>query len=523
MVRSVVTRLAAVLTLSTMAIGGVLMEAAPASAATTRDEIVAVATAQLGGHGCNPGYYGSCGIEWCAEFARWVWAHAGVSDVAGLDSYAQSFKTYGQNRGTYHTRASGYTPQPGDAIVFDWDHSSTDAHPIDHVAIVTSVSASTVYTIGGNQGNSDNLLSSVSRSSYARSNGDIDGYVEPVGVQSGSSASRPPLPDFSGDGVADLVGVSADGHMQYYPNNSGSNANHVPFATSGLAVGDGWNAYTALYTGDFSGDSVDDLIAVTADGHMQYYPNNSGSNANHVPFAGSGVADGAGWNAYTKLYAADFSGDGAADLIAVTADGHLQYYPNNSGSNANHVPFAGIGLADGDGWNAYTNFYAADFSGDGVADLIAVTADGHMQYYPNNSGSNANHVPFAGSGLAVGDGWNAYTKLYAADFSGDDVADLIAVTADGHMQYYPNNSGSNANHVPFVGAGLADGAGWNAYAALYAADFSGDGTADLIGVTADGHLQYYPNNSGSNANHVPFAGSGLADGEGWNAYTNLYT
>ena len=103
------------------------------------------------------------------------------------------------------------------------------------------------------------------------------------------------------------------------------------------------------------------------------------------------------------------------------------------------------------------------------------------------------------------------------------MADLIAVTADGHMQYYPNNSGSNTNHVPFAGSGLADGAGWNAYTKLYAADFSGDGTADLIAVTTDGHMQYYPNNGASNTNHVPFAGSGLPDGEGWNTYTNLYT
>ena len=54
---------------------------------------------------------------------------------------------------------------------------------------------------------------------------------------------------------------------------------------------------------------------------------------------------------HQAAYAADFSGDGVADLIAVTADGHVRYCPNNSGSNTNHVPFAGTGLADGEGWN----------------------------------------------------------------------------------------------------------------------------------------------------------------------------
>ena len=182
--------------------GAVGVTVRPAKAETVRDAIVATATNQLGGRACNPGYYNSCGIEWCAEFARWVWSHGGVADTAGLDAWAQSFKTYGQNRGTYHSRSSGYTPQSGDAIVFDWDHAA-DAHPIDHVAIVTSVTSSVVYTIGGNQGSSDDLQSTVSRASYSRSDGDIDGYVEPAGI------------DRRIGGVANVYGVLADGRLTF--------------------------------------------------------------------------------------------------------------------------------------------------------------------------------------------------------------------------------------------------------------------------------------------------------------------
>jgi len=40
-----------------------------------------------------------------------------------------------------------------------------------------------------------------------------------------------------------------------------------------------------------------------------------------------------------------------------------------------------------------------------------VTVGGHIQYYPNNSASNANHVAFAGSGTPVGKGWNTYSIL----------------------------------------------------------------------------------------------------------------
>jgi hypothetical protein len=185
------------------ALSGVLFVTNPAHAATIRDTIVSRATAQLGETGCSGnngnGYYNSCGINWCAEFARWVWATSGVPDVAGLNSWAQSFKAYGQERGLYHARGSGYTPQPGDAVVFDWDHSSGDDHPIDHVAIVTSVSGSTVNTIGGNQGSGSVTQTVVSRASYALSNGDIDGYVEPAVVS----------------GLVSIYGVLGDGRMTF--------------------------------------------------------------------------------------------------------------------------------------------------------------------------------------------------------------------------------------------------------------------------------------------------------------------
>ncbi|WP_449560169.1 CHAP domain-containing protein [Micromonospora echinaurantiaca] len=109
-----------------------------------------------------------------------MWRTAGVSYVSGLDSWAQSFKTYGIGRGLYHSRSSGYVPQPGDAIVFDWDHASGDDHPIDHVAIVTSATSTQVNTIGGNQGSSNNYSSTVSRASYSRTKPTSTGTYHPL-------------------------------------------------------------------------------------------------------------------------------------------------------------------------------------------------------------------------------------------------------------------------------------------------------------------------------------------------------
>jgi len=235
--------------------GTALLSGTPASAATSRTAIVNAATAQLGGTGCSPGYYGSCGINWCAEFARWVWKHGGVTDVEGLDAWADSFKAYGQKRGLYHSRSSGYAPQPGDAVVFDWDHNSGDSHPIDHVAIVTSASSSTVYTIGGNQGSDDYYSSVVSRGSYALSNVDIDGYIEPSGANNGRISA-----DYDADGFSDMA--------LYRPDSSTGSTWWVDsYKKAGQIVGDALygGATDIPLSGDFNGDGYADFALYRQD------------------------------------------------------------------------------------------------------------------------------------------------------------------------------------------------------------------------------------------------------------------
>ncbi|WP_283136658.1 CHAP domain-containing protein [Rhizohabitans arisaemae] len=114
---------------------------------------------------------------WCADFARYVWGGSGVYHVdvpayrgAALTGLASSFRDYGLAYGTWYPRSGGYTPQPGDAISFDWNGNGR----IDHVGLVTSATSDTVYTVEGNRGNR------VSARTYSRHNTTIAGYTAPV-------------------------------------------------------------------------------------------------------------------------------------------------------------------------------------------------------------------------------------------------------------------------------------------------------------------------------------------------------
>ncbi|TMR02414.1 CHAP domain-containing protein, partial [Nonomuraea turkmeniaca] len=217
--------LRAAIAVTVVVMGAVMLSSAPASA-VSRSAIVSVAQDQLGnaarnrespsGSGCNyyTGYFRTwkpatgCpsgdGVQWrnsdwCADFAKYVWRNAGVehADVPEgsggiLTGWASSFQDYGVEHGTWRTRASGYLPQPGDAVVFDWDQSGD----IDHVGIVTSANSSTVYTIEGNSGDR------IKANSYSRSNADIVGYSAPVGAT-------------EVQGTASVYGVLPDGRLTY--------------------------------------------------------------------------------------------------------------------------------------------------------------------------------------------------------------------------------------------------------------------------------------------------------------------
>ncbi len=124
------------------------------------------------GNGVSPGY------AWCASFLSWCLRQArvpqelapdGINSQRMLDDYRAA--------GRYHARASGYTPIPGDIVMFRYGGSRAN-----HVGLVVGVEDGRVYTIEGNTSGMVGLRT------YRADNAAILGYcvpdyeVEPGGV-----------------------------------------------------------------------------------------------------------------------------------------------------------------------------------------------------------------------------------------------------------------------------------------------------------------------------------------------------
>jgi len=223
------------------ALGVQALFAADADAGTGAT-IASIAMANVGKKACSTNTNGGTAFDssctgnggqpeyWCADFARWVWAAAGV-DTSALDAAAGSFYIYGQRNSTIQ-----YPPQVGDAVVFDYSGDGV----ANHVAIVVQVNAdNSIETVSGDWGGNGASEAAFSSSSsvvmnspaYASTVGSspaimgmtISGFISPIG-------GPPPCTDVCWD--SSRIGIAsaptgegywiADAAGHVYPNGNAS-------------------------------------------------------------------------------------------------------------------------------------------------------------------------------------------------------------------------------------------------------------------------------------------------------------
>lgn len=112
---------------------------------------------------------GDQGYAWCANFASWCLEEGlGKNNPMKRTSSCQNIVGQAKKQNAWASRKSGYSPQAGDLILFDWNHNGS----AQHVGIVEKVEDGKVYTIEGNSSDA------VKRRSYSLSSKDVLGYYQ---------------------------------------------------------------------------------------------------------------------------------------------------------------------------------------------------------------------------------------------------------------------------------------------------------------------------------------------------------
>ncbi|SCL29128.1 hyaluronoglucosaminidase [Micromonospora pallida] len=256
---------------------------------------------------------------------------------------------------------------------------------------------------------------------------------------------------------------------------------------------------------DLSGDGRADVLAVTGNGTLNAYENLR--TTLNWPELGATQTVGQGWSTSQLPVIGDLDGDRRADLLSVTSTGALVQF-RNTGSFTGGMFATGVQV--GSGWQGTLAAYLADLDDDGRADLLGVFPGGTLRAFRNTGMSNG--AVTWGPAVQVGQGWSTAELPFFGDLTGDGKADLMSVKSDGSLWHFLN-TGSFSEGT--FAAGQRVGAGWSGHLAMHVVDLDGDGPADVLGVLADGTLAAFRNQGVTNG-LVGF-GPRTSVGQGWHA------
>jgi PKD repeat protein len=243
------------------------------------------------------------------------------------------------------------------------------------------------------------------------------------------------IPDISGDGIDDVIICSEDNYVRCF---------------SGAAIGTGavlWsheiysgNIYSQhglTITQDINNDGYHDVV-VGATGGARLIQCISGQNGNTLWTHDTHEYGDGGW-VYQVDCRYDYNNDGVLDVLAATGD-------DSSGTGPNRVyclnGLTGVSLWERPlGGPGFAVMGVADFTGDGVADVLAgCSNDAESTGYGKgiNGATGAQMWSFTASGSSV---W-AVEQL--DDASGDGIPDVIIGDFSGHI--YGLNAATGAQH-----------------------------------------------------------------------------
>lgn len=284
---------------------------------------------------------------------------------------------------------------------------------------------------------------------------------------------------------------------------------------------------------DWDHDGDIDLIVGDEDGRVAFVENVSADHSSdqapvfHPPVYFQQKADRLKFGALATPYCLDWDGDGDTDILCGNTAGYIGYFENQGGSP---VQWAAVRLLEADGrtirilagpngsiqgpceakWG-YTTLSAADWDGDGHADILANSIWGRVVWYRNTGRSTAG-IPELEAAQPVEVAWPGQnpkpewtwwdpvgnelvtqwrTTPVAVDWNGDGLTDLVMLDHEGYLSLFERRmQGQTRTLLPgqriFVdteGQPLqlnAKRAGGSGRRKLHIVDWDGDGDLDLL-------------------------------------------
>ncbi|MEU0599728.1 VCBS repeat-containing protein [Streptomyces sp. NPDC006393] len=286
-----------------------------------------------------------------------------------------------------------------------------------------------------------------------------------------------PRADFTGDGLGEIVYRPFTGRLRL-TNPAISYTAFEFFLEEDLPGDVSFKDYVPV--GDQDGNGAPELLVVSADGTLRMVRTQPNVNAAYVT---ESTRVGPGWQIYNKVLSpGDLNGDARADVLARTPGGDVYFYASTGDEAAPFAPRIKIAS----GWQIYDQLVGVtDNDGDGVGDVVTRTPSGQLFFHSGIAGVKPAFKPPVG----LGSGWGVYNQIAGGDdLDGDGNGDLVARTVDGSLYIYKGlGHGSFARRTPGTWSG-----GWQEADVIFGAGGNpAYGKSRIQALGTDGKLYTY--------------------------------
>ena len=278
------------------------------------------------------------------------------------------------------------------------------------------------------------------------------GSYSPSGFHSASDGHggtqiflAPPVADFNGDNMSDLLFQNTDGTPAIWEMSSTT-------PTSQVALSNPSSFWHLVGTGDVNGDGKSDLVWQAADGTPAIWEMNGTAPTNQVALSNPGSF----WH---LIGTGDVNADGMSDLVWQANDGTPAIWLMNGTAPTSQVAL----FNPSPSWHLVGT---GDVNGDGMSDLLFQNTDGTPAIWEMNGTTPINKVALSNPGPS----WHL---IGSGDFNGDGMSDLLWQNDNGTPAIWLMNGTTATSQVALFNPGPS----WHV---ISAEDLNGDGKSDIV-------------------------------------------